>query len=696
MSLIKRRDFIQQMSSGVVLAAAPLPGQAQHVTIRNPHSSDVLMRHYLRPEHLTEDFNYLLQFCQFTGCRKLLLFTSSYEFAPSLIPPEELAGYMNRLKPLKGTAAAAGISIYINVLQTLGHVYLPEDVQRQFGVQRRVDINGVPGQGGCPLDPAMRDYLKKIYRLYAEFGTELMFVDDDYRYLMGAVYCFCPLHLSEVGKRLGRSITLEDARASVESKEFGSNEIKRVYWNVMNDAMVSLAREIEAVVHGIDPKCKLGWMTAYMPYGSFGEDAREVAAAFAGGKHRPFVRPQCAMYSELSSKEIGSALLMHSIARDMLGNNLDYYPEIENYHYSLFSKSAHMTFLQMLTQYFLGFRNLALNFYFTCDICPADARQDPFAVMLKDSEQTFDTVRRAIGPNPTIEGVRIVDDLQRAWLSRSLDTAHPALYRVLLNCGIPTGFERQAAFQILTGDAVLAKSDVELDDVLSRGAVMDASALECLHHRGRTSRIGVEPREIVSRDDIGSESFLDVEFSPVFHDKFYPLHLGSLPGDIISLRVSAPGARVISEVVNYRKDRVTPAVVLTELDDGTRFAVLAHAHPDFRAFECPHREEQLTRVLEWVGRRPLPIKVVNMPFVVPYLVRAATGKRFLLLINFSSDTYNEIYLTGAVLKQVRPSDISELAPQRTSGTTLIARRAAGDLFLIQRRLPPDDYVILSL
>jgi hypothetical protein len=78
------------------------------------------------------------------------------------------------------------------------------------------------------------------------------------------------------------------------------------------------------------------------------------------------------------------------------------------------------------------------------------------------------------------------------------------------------------------------------------------------------------------------------------------------------------------------------------------------------------------------------------------LVRAATGKRFLLLINFSSDTYNEIYLSGAVLKQVRPSDISELAPQRTSGATLIARRAAGGSFLIQRRLLPDDYVILSL
>jgi hypothetical protein len=499
-----------------------------------------------------------------------------------------------------------------------------------------------------------------------------------------------------VGKRLGRSITLEDARASVESNDFEPNDIKRVYWNVLNDAMVSLAREIEAVVHGIDPKCKLGWMTAYMPYGSFGEDAREVANAFAGGKHKPFVRPQGGMYSELPGKETGATLLLPSIARDMLGNDVDYYPEVENYHYSLFSKSAHMTFLQMLTQYFAGFSNLALNLYFTCDICPGEARQDPFAIMLKDSKETFETARGAIGSNPTIEGVRIVDDLQRAWSSRSLDTAQPALYRVLLNCGIPVGFERQAAFQILTGDAVLAKSDVELDDILSRGAVIDARALECLDHRGKTSRIGVKPGEVVSRDDVGSELFLDVEFSPVFHDKFYPLHVGSLPGDVVSLRVSAPGARVISEIVNYRKVKVTSAVVLTELDDGTRFAVLAHRRPDSRAFECPHREEQLTRILEWVGRRPLPIKVVNMPYVVPCLVKTATGKRFLLLINFASDTYNEINLSGAVLKQVRPSDISELAPQRSSGTRHIARRASGGSFLIQRRLAPYDYVILSL
>jgi hypothetical protein len=602
---------------------------------------------------------------------------------------------MNRLKPLKAIASRAGISIYINVLQTLGHVYLPEDVRRQFGVQCRVDINGMPGQGACPLDPAMRDYLKTIYRIYAEFGTELMFVDDDYRYIMGGngIYCFCPLHLAEAGKRLGRSITLEDARASVESNGFEPDDIKRVYWKVLNDAMVGLAREIEAVVHGIDPKCKLGWMTAHMPFGSFGEDAREVAMAFAGGKHKPFVRPQGGMYSELPGKEVGATLLMQSIARDMLGNDLDYYPEIENYRYSLFSKSAHMTFLQMLIQYFVGFDNLALNLY---DVCPVDARQDPFAIMLKDSEEIFDSVRDAIGSNPTIEGVRIVDDLQRAWLSRSLDIKQTALYRVLLNCGIPVGFETQAPFQILTGDAVLAKSDAELDDLMSRGAIIDARAFECLDHRGRTSRLGVKPGEVVSLDDVGSESFLDVEFSPIFHGQFYPLHVGSLPGDIVSLRVSAPGARVISEIVNYRKAKITPAVVLTELDDGTRFAVLAHTHPDYRAFECSHREEQLTRVLEWVGRRPLPVKVLNMPFVVPYLVKSATGKRFLLLINFSSDTYNEIYLSGAVLKQIHPSDISELAPRRSGGTTPIAQRASGGSFLIRRRLAPDDYVILSL
>lgn len=692
---LRRRDFLPIAASAVLAAPlradTPAAGTGQKSQSGNS-GNGVILRQYLRPEHLEEDFAYLLEFCQITGCRELLLFTSSYEFDPSIISPEQLARYMARVRSLKAKAAAAHVKIYLNVLQTLGHVYLPEAIHKQYGIQRRVNIEGVPGEGGCPLDPAMRAYLKTIYRMYAEFGTELMFVDDDYRYIMQGIGCFCPLHLAEASKRVGRPVTLEEARRSVMSDAFEPDALKQVYWQVMNDAMVVLAREIESVVHEAAPDCRLGWMTGPMPFGSFGLDARKVTIAFSGGKHTPFLRPHGGMYSERAGKETGAILLWQSIARDLIGTDFGYYPEIENYHYSLFSKSAHMTFLQMLAQYFFGFENLAINLYFSCDICPDKAAHDPFAIMLRDKANIFETVRKTIGPNPVIEGVRIVDDLQRCWRSRSLENGQFPFYRTLLNSGFPVGFEGKPAFQVLTGDAVLAKNEGELKDILTRGVIIDARSLECLHHRGLTAEIGVSPGSLVSRDEIGSESFLDPEFSPAFHGKYYPLHAASRPGDILSLNVSNPQARVISDIVNHQKKRVTPAVVLTEAANGARFCVLAHTQPDARAFENPHRQEQLLRVLEWMGRRELPIKVLDTPFVVPYLVKTAAGRRFLLLINFASDTYDEVQLAGSALAGVRADSVSEVVPRRGA----VRGSPSGNAVKIRKRLEPFDYVLLQL
>ena len=71
----------------------------------------MILRHYIRPDCVAEDCDFLITFCLQTGCRTLLLFTSSYEFDPSIIPVEQITAYMDRLKPFKARAAEEGIKI---------------------------------------------------------------------------------------------------------------------------------------------------------------------------------------------------------------------------------------------------------------------------------------------------------------------------------------------------------------------------------------------------------------------------------------------------------------------------------------------------------------------------------------------------------------------------------------------------------
>jgi hypothetical protein len=83
---MNRRDFFH--------AALAAPALLPATIAAGPFAGEGLFhfRHQLRREQLEQDFDFLLHACRRTGCRKLLLFTSSYEFEPAAsrspdIPP---------------------------------------------------------------------------------------------------------------------------------------------------------------------------------------------------------------------------------------------------------------------------------------------------------------------------------------------------------------------------------------------------------------------------------------------------------------------------------------------------------------------------------------------------------------------------------------------------------------------------------
>ena len=670
----------------------------------------MILRHYFWPGQVDAQMSAILDFCEKTGCSEMLLFTSSYECMPSFPPLERMAGNLETLRTAKRRFDAQGMRTYLNVMQTLGHVYYPEANQREVNIQPRVSIDGhVSREGGCPLCPNLRAYMREAYRLYGELGMELMFVDDDYRYLMSGCYCFCDRHMKAIGDKLGRAVTREEVREAVVSPKFDEGQLKRSCREVMCDAMVSLAGEIEQSVRAVNPDCRIGVMTQVLPIGNFGTDLRKVADALAGGKHAPIIRPQIGMYVEYQGKDIPAAFINPAVARHVLGWGVAYYPEIENYYYTDFSKSPRVTVLQMLVQYFLGFENLALNLFdFMSSASPL-----PFETgrgvtrRIGEAKDLFKQVVAAVGDAPVIEGVHVVEDAQSTWHNRALSgewremTRPNGYYTYLPNIGLPLGFEAEPAFQVLSGDVVLAKSDVQLDAILSRGAVMDARALECLIHRGMGDRIGVELGDTLPLDDTGSEWMADPEFSPVFNGISFPVRVRAAEGDFRRLIVKEGVSRSVSEIRNADMAVIAPGVVASETPSGARFAVLANTNNGThqrRFFENPIKQEQLTRLLEWVAGKPLPLKVLNAAYVAPYVVRNdATSERFALLINFASETYEGVRISGAALEGVSLEDIVSM-PDGRSGAALAAMIATGDetSLVLSDPLRPYDFVLLRL
>ncbi len=106
----------------------------------------------------------VLDYCRRTGCSEVLLFTTSYDHAPSFQTLDEIRAYVNAIQPRIEALRHAGVTVSVNVLQTLGHVYFPAAQEKDFPFQRRVYAGGrVSTEGACPLDPKLHDWVTGAY-----------------------------------------------------------------------------------------------------------------------------------------------------------------------------------------------------------------------------------------------------------------------------------------------------------------------------------------------------------------------------------------------------------------------------------------------------------------------------------------------------------------------------------------------------
>ena len=108
----------------------------------SPSSADGRLHHILRiylplevaPQRTAEVLDYAAR----TGCSEILLFTTSYDRAPSFQSLEDTVAYVEAIAPLAAKLRDAGLTVSVNVLQTLGHVYFPASMEKEFPFQRRI------------------------------------------------------------------------------------------------------------------------------------------------------------------------------------------------------------------------------------------------------------------------------------------------------------------------------------------------------------------------------------------------------------------------------------------------------------------------------------------------------------------------------------------------------------------------------
>ena len=591
----------------------------------------------------------VIDYCRRTGCQEILLFTTSYDHAPSFQSLEEIEQYMQAIQPQVDRLRHAGVIVSVNVLQTLGHVYFPMALQKQFPFQRRVFADGhVSTEGACPLCPNLRAWAAGAYRIYARLRPPVLFVDDDYRTMMaGGMSCFCPLHLKKIGELAGRAVTREEVVNAVLSDAWPAPELRRHYYEATTVGFVGLAEEIRRAVDSVSPETRVGLMTAAWPSGTQGVDVPQVLKALAG-PHRPMVRPQIPGYSEAFIRDAAPAFLNPIRMRAALPDNVEYWPEIENYQYSLYAKSARCTLAQMAVCVLNGFNHLALNVF---DMFGSPLGDSKLLIEQLESSRAFlDRLHELVPEGSRSQGVNVFEHPKQLLVRRAAGSLgrllnSDGISRRLPVLGLPVTVGVSSPWQMLTGDDVLALDDAALDALLARGALMDAAAAQALALRGQTARIGVTVGDAIPMDELGYEQFSDAIISPSLRGRCFPLRPLAQGGDWRRLTASTI-ARAASEIRNYRRDVVAPALLLTENAKGERFGVLAFSGGgDRHLMENLMRPEQLRNTLGWIARRPLPVCAHHdTPYLWAILNRTADGRLVVGLVNLATDAYDTLPL----------------------------------------------------
>ncbi|MBO7742066.1 MAG: hypothetical protein J6S21_05880, partial [Victivallales bacterium] len=544
----------------------------------------------------------------------------------------------------------AGLKSTLNVTQTLGHHYFPDDAEyrRQFPFRERVPLDGSAGGGACPLDENLRSWVQETYSLYAELQPEYIFVDDDFRTMMkGGLSCFCTEHLRRIGELAGREVTREEVVDAVFFKP--DSLLRKYYFDVTTDGFVSLAKLIRESVKAGSPDTRIGLMSACLPHGIAGMDLDRILAALAGDD-QPLLRPQLPLYYELMMQRMPAQTFNPSLMRAALPKNVEHYAELECVPYGSYAKSASMTAAQAFALLMQGFSTQAFTFF--------DSLGHPFAeeeLLISAFEKHnpfFNRVAELIPEGSPCLGVKTAvgrNTLRHRHIRRQAAYFNDReLAEALPNCGLPLGTPDDSPFVVLTGDDVRSMTHEEIDGLLKHGALLDFHALNALHDMGFGERIGIRCTGEIAHDELGIEEYSfgfgkDFDSSKCRQPIRYFCYADH--ADVRRL-VSDERAEAWSMIRNFRLENVIPGLLVRENDAGERFGVFSITGDAEHKFLANYdRTRQLRRLFSHIARRPLPLAAhQNNAYLWLLLNKTADGRLLAGIINCSSDTTEEITL----------------------------------------------------
>ncbi|MBU4211402.1 MAG: hypothetical protein KKD33_02325, partial [Verrucomicrobia bacterium] len=443
-----------------------------------------VLRFHVYQEQREEQIAELLQTCERLGIREVALFTADYICGEVFPTMEGLQARLDHLNICAERIRRAGLVFSLNVMHTLGHLYVPQQDIDRFGFSRQVDADGQPGKHPIldPACPKLREHLAETFRLYAQLRSRLMFVDDDYA--VPLEQCYLPQRLKRFSEEFDCNAAPKTIQGLLASPD-GTTPHRAIslMTRLASEDLTTLAEILRTAVHSVEPGTRLGQMfSGQVPPAAIIGVARALA-----GPHQPFVRPQIPPYREEAPLTYYPRMFWEiEVWKSRLPADFEFYPECENYPYYTSLKSPAAAYAHFSSILGAGEPRVALSLNSFATIVPAcESRElvDYFAASKGQVRAVVNELAAAgelQGPGVCVDGG--LDLLQ--------------LKGVPLRCAAPD----EALIQ--WGVGLNSLSDEAIARRLKRGAILDLRSATILHDRGVLKLTGLELQERCSLDDL--------------------------------------------------------------------------------------------------------------------------------------------------------------------------------------------------
>lgn len=585
-----------------------------------------------------------------------------------------------------------GIEPYFWLGHSLGHGgELSARSQVPFRTMMGADGDEAPGCF-CPLDEGVKQYLVDVVTALAKAGIPLILLDDDFRvnYHMPGVDlgCFCPDHIARFNRENGTDYTRQELAELVYE---GKDDTRAKFLKMAGDTLLELASAIEQAVHKVSPNTRLGLATAMIHYSSEGYDIRQLAKTLAGNT-RPYLRVFGAPYHVKNNPmHLGFTVDTAKHLQDHLtGCDIEIIGEGDTYPHTRFFTNRTALQTHLLASRCSGVRNM-LHYPFCFATSPDfETVYVDTAEKLRPAMTMLDTLLPETLQATGIQPVLTFGNLRNIPISREMTRRErvwpdePMALKMLSQFGIPTVPARHAKNQpvLLAGYNGYGSTDAQLNDLLDRGAIIDATAAAWLLDRGF---------------DIGLESVERLDCVPTFEEycgEFSSRYKGEqvwllCGGDtpFFDLRPKKE-ARVAGCYVNGTNGSRGVSCVAYEKGSRKVFVLgfdFFSVRGSFQAVSNVARAEQIRNVCRWLGVEAF---VQNEEFL--YInAYAYENTRTVCLVQTNTDKTERIAL------YLRERPVGEIIFHDQNGRCSVSYELTGSTLTLDHAMSPGDLLILN-